>query len=1717
MLRKLNLNSNSNTIRLLSIALIFLFYSCTWVDSAKLGIRKIQRYLFPQNCSVEVDLNTVGYEYFEDRYGVKFNFSEPVEEAEFVPFVQFEPEAKFNRFKYGSGELTRYSNNSISIEEWDLVPGVAYKVSVKPFFSEKDCKMKETATFEIPATQYRPNFSLSYNNIIESESNRIYPIQVTNLSELQVQYANIGISQLTNAIAKSGSAYQNSDNGLSWSKINWKVENKFNENGEQGFPLKNVMGNSKKSWVALKVSQNVVEYGSYDKKLKTEYTIIQSTNIGMTAKEDNDYVYIWLNSLSKAEPIFNSITTLYSNSSVLGSCATDKEGYCKIAKSSSLNPEKTILVAESSDDKAYLYLNGKKLYQQFYYSNTGMLSGKIYFDRKLYRPGEKVEIKAVLGERKKNSFSALSNRNVNVQINNTQGKTVLNKSLTTSNQGGVWFDYSIPSDTPLGHYTVYVKEANSNTISSDSFQVEEFRPVSFGVKIETDKTNIIQESEIEFKIQANYLFGTPMGNSKYKYSILKKNYSNDPIGYDDYVFGYQSDYYEYEDYQSEDSSGYISGDEGTLDKNGAAIIKTDIATAKSTFKTENESIEISDPFNISIEATVFDVDEKSVTKTTSLSYFPSTASIGIKCDDRYKPIQQPLSFQMVAVGLGGKNVENHKVTAYIIHNDWSSVESKGFASSLFRSNSIELKTIETKDLKLGNKPLKFDYTPKYPGSHTLLVVDSNGGYSRMDFYAYKKESFYSWDFRSDDSIQLTTDKPSYKIGDTAKIIIKSPYPEARAILSIERDQLYWSKTINIKGNSEPIEIPITEDYLPNVEFNVVLLTGRLNPPKDLTEEDKKEFVAYDFGVPKVKMGGVQLKINIDSKNAPIELKLNKQEYAPREQVVLKIKTLPKSEVLISVADRGILDLVGYKFTSPVNQFYRLWNSIVSTYDFRDWIVKQTQYEGKGDSPGGDYGDDQSDGGFGKSSEDGTRKDFRPTAFWNPNIITDSDGEAEVKFNLPDNLTTFRVMATAAKDGRYASQNIEFIVKKSLILKKNAPRFVRINDSIQIGATITNNTKIKGKFKIGIESKDLKLSNAQSTLELNAFETKEFTTKLTFTSENYKAIFEKSKENNMELTYKVKAEPENFEPFTKIGLNKNDLIDAMEVNFPIKSPEPVLTNRISGFTDSSEKFTLNFPAEEKVLLRQASIQLNLSATVLTGLKNAFDFYSSSPYFCMEQRTSAYLLTISAGNLLKQFKYTPPNKDSYDFNNIEKLFLDEMSSFQNSDGSFRLWKESNYSYGYPYLTAYVIHTMQMAKKYGYRTNTVAYNNGIKYLKESIKNPKENERDSFQTLSLLYSILSRDGMDTQGLEKSIIDNFSKLNPKSQGIFLAAYFDAKNVSSFSQDPKLVTLYKSYMNQFQFSTDSVKVIEDSKKENDYWLSYYSKGSALAGLLSVMIRFEPEHKSLPNLIRFILSSKAGNLWMDTQSSATLAFALREYRDKFEATESDTDFEINVGTKELIDDSISNDDNSIQQFEYKLSSISSDWKFPSKDLIFQRTSDEGRLYFTSTLNYTPLKEDTKATSSGFKVEKNIYSIHGKDNKGEFKLEKEGSKLKRGTTYVVKLNISSETDRNFVMIEDFLPSNAEVVNTSFETESSEYSSLDSGESDNKKWWENSPTIHEYRDDKVLFSKDFLSAGEHEFTYLLRPLSVGNSILPATKVFMMYNISSFGNTSTANIQVE
>ncbi|HRE37970.1 MAG TPA: alpha-2-macroglobulin family protein [Chitinophagaceae bacterium] len=87
-----------------------------------------------------------------------------------------------------------------------------------------------------------------------------------------------------------------------------------------------------------------------------------------------------------------------------------------------------------------------------------------------------------------------------------------------------------------------------------------------------------------------------------------------------------------------------------------------------------------------------------------------------------------------------------------------------------------------------------------------------------------------------------------------------------------------------------------------------------------------------------------------------------------------------------------------------------------------------------------------------------RKNFNETAFFLPELRTDSSGAIEFSFTMPEALTKWKFMALAhTKEAAFGSSTKEIITQKELMVQPNAPRFLREGDKMEFSTKVVNLT------------------------------------------------------------------------------------------------------------------------------------------------------------------------------------------------------------------------------------------------------------------------------------------------------------------------------------------------------------------------------------------------------------------------------------------------------------------------------------------------------------------------------------------------------------------------------------------------------------------------------------------------------------------------------------
>lgn len=126
-----------------------------------------------------------------------------------------------------------------------------------------------------------------------------------------------------------------------------------------------------------------------------------------------------------------------------------------------------------------------------------------------------------------------------------------------------------------------------------------------------------------------------------------------------------------------------------------------------------------------------------------------------------------------------------------------------------------------------------------------------------------------------------------------------------------------------------------------------------------------------------------------------------------------------------------------------------------------------------------------------------RENLSETAFFYPQLMADDKGNVNIKFTLPESLTTWRFMGLAhTADMCHGMLEGEAVAKKYVMVQPDMPRFVRVGDSSTIVARIINTSEKQqggNAFMQLIDPEtDKVVSAVKKTFNVNAGETQTVT-------------------------------------------------------------------------------------------------------------------------------------------------------------------------------------------------------------------------------------------------------------------------------------------------------------------------------------------------------------------------------------------------------------------------------------------------------------------------------------------------------------------------------------------------------------------------------------------------------------------------------------------------
>src|SRR5512138_2843107 len=134
------------------------------------------------------------------------------------------------------------------------------------------------------------------------------------------------------------------------------------------------------------------------------------------------------------------------------------------------------------------------------------------------------------------------------------------------------------------------------------------------------------------------------------------------------------------------------------------------------------------------------------------------------------------------------------------------------------------------DVKTTDGAAECRFTPPKPGLYVAeaALTDEKGRKqtTKLPFYVIGS-GWVSWQREETDRLDLVPDRKTYEPGQVARVLVKSPFPEAEAVVTTEREGVLSARHVRLAGAATTLEVPITEEHVRNVFVSVVLVRGRV--------------------------------------------------------------------------------------------------------------------------------------------------------------------------------------------------------------------------------------------------------------------------------------------------------------------------------------------------------------------------------------------------------------------------------------------------------------------------------------------------------------------------------------------------------------------------------------------------------------------------------------------------------------------------------------------------------------------------------------------------------------------------------------------------------------------------------------------------------------------------------------------------------------------------
>ncbi len=1288
----------------------------------------------------------------------------------------------------------------------------------------------------------------------------------------------------------------------------------------------------------------------------------------------------------------------------------------------------------------------------------------IYTERPLYRPEEEVFIAGWVRRRHRGALAVVSGKATLVVRG--PGDLEWRYPVTLGGTGG-FFQRFAQEKLPTGEYAAYLQDADGHPLAEVPFRMEAYRLPQFEVRLH-GPDSIGLDAETTIRLSSSYYAGGPVAGRPLQWRVTQFPYTWTPAP----------------------RPGFFYSSDGRFSKTGRFESTPTLTRLDATDAAGGAALALNPGIEPTaqarqyvVEATVTGADDQTVTATKRVLALPAFV-LGLKAP-RYLERAARLEPELIAVGPDGKALAGLPVTVRLLRRSWHSVLRAGDFSegaAKYQTDVVDEKILEL-TVTSAAEPLRVPLALAGAGVY-VVELEARDRLERaqtvaVDLYAGGPEP-QAWPKAVAGVFSAAPDKKEYAPGETATIVLASPFQSGRALAIVEAPEGNRYSWVEVRGGAASFAVPVLPAYVPRLPVHFVLMRGRPEATAPLPG------TLTDLGRPTTVAATAWLAVKPIENRVEVSLALP-ERARPGEEIVVRIRLAdPRGaplagEVALWLVDQAVLALASERRLDPLPDFIAQVVSRLLVRDTRNLVVGYLPFA---ERPGGDQA--KAKEALDLFDRTTVRRNFKTVPYFNAAIPVGPDGAAEVRIALPDNLTLFKARAKAASGpDRFGFATGEIAVRLPVIAQPALPRFVRPGDSFSAAATgrVVEGAGGLGRGQMQVEGATLQAAG-----------TTEF-------------LWEPNVPQRIEFPVVVPAP--QFTPAGKLAHEEvvvraaveraaDGARDAFEVRLPIRDDRERVRLRV--VEELAPGVAAKIPALAEPA-RPGTVRRRLLVSdqpALVKMAAGLDFLMGYPYGCTEQRISearAHLAFAKFRDALAMGEVAAASDHAV------RQALEWLPGVVDEGGLASYWPGGP---GYVSLTAWVVRFLVEARAAGHPVDQGLYDRTVRALEQALRSDYGRfvDGESFTERCLALGALAAAGKFNAAYAADLARQAQYLNLEGTAEVLLAFTAPGGTAA----PGTVGALAKKLGDgvatrlWQGREIYAGLREDWSGRNPLVLP--DETAAVAVMAQALARANADPARQKILVEALVALGRGDGWGTTRANAAALYGLAQFlAPPFEGSRPRR-FAVRFGDERA----------ALATDAARPVGVHATGSAGAGEVTLTG-ADAGPVVLRADTEYVPLADGSTVApaAQGFTVSRELLRLRADGSPPErIAQDAPGRSVGFAVGEVVeeRVRIVNAADRHFVAVVVPLAAGMEPLNPNLATAPPEAKPAGTITL--------APTYAAYLDDAASFYYDTLPKGTYEFAFRTRATIPGSFVQPPAKAELMYDGAVRGNGAGARIEV-